>query len=81
MFSAVLCNHGRISVGTRGPDVTFSGSSDVICPFTFFSLGFAFGKVSKKVTFLTFRVMRFSCCMLHIAKLMLKKILVWYHNF
>jgi len=46
----------------------------------FFLLGFVFGKVSKpNMTFVTFCVKNFSCYMLHIAMLILKQSLVWYH--
>jgi len=48
----------------------------------FFLLGFVFGEVSKpNMTFVTFCVKSFSCYMLHIAMLMLKHSLVWYHWF
>ena len=49
--------------GGRVP-LTFSdgGVHDMSCPLTFFSLGFAFGEVSKlKVMFVTFCVKSFSC--------------------
>jgi len=34
---------------------------DMPCPPTFFSLGFVFGEVSRKLTFVTFCVKSFSC--------------------
>ena len=52
------------------------------CPPTFFFSRFVFGEVSKiKVTLVTFCVKTFSCSMVHIAELMMRQSLVWYHWF
>jgi len=74
---------GAIRWGTRGTcPLAFCRwwGNNMPCPPTFLSLGFVFGEVSKlKVSFVTFYVKSFSCSMLHIAKLVLKQNLVWYH--
>jgi len=60
---------------------TISGGGYIICHVPpLFSSGFIFGEVQKiKVTFATFCVKCFVCYILHVAKLMLKQSLVWYH--
>jgi len=79
-------SYGRNLVGDTG-DVSphFFIRGDRIChvPPTFFSLGFVFGEVSKrKVMFVMFCVID-ELFMLdgrpHIAMLMLKQSLMWYH--
>jgi len=77
--------HGRNLVGVTGdvsPHFFRRGGHNMPCPLTFLSLGFVVREVSKiKVMFVAFYVKRFQ--MLdgrpHIAKLMLKQSLVWYH--
>ena len=58
-------NHGRDLVEDTGdvsPPLFQTGRQNMPCPSTFFSLGFAFGEVSKiKVMFVTFCVKSLSC--------------------
>jgi len=65
------------------PPPHFFRRGDIICHVPpLYLLEFVFGEVSKlNVTFDTFCVKSFSSLVLHIAVLMLKQSLMWYHLF
>jgi len=83
--SYALCygyKHGCNLVGDTGNvPLHFFRRGGIICHVPpLFLVGFVFGEVSKlNLTIVTFCVKSFSCWMLHIAILMLKQSLVWYH--
>jgi len=83
LMSYVYYKLGMLRLILTATPLFQTGGQDMPCAPTFFSLGFVFGEVSKrKVMFVMFCVID-ELFMLdgrpHIAMLMLKQSLMWYH--